>query len=188
RSARGWELPWQTPSCLPFRITPAVNNGSPTVRAGINFNFVDTPEGKFSEIIVAASGQLEREQNKRQVSQKMEARMQNGYYVHSAPIGYEYRKVDGRGKMLCPVEPFASIIREAFEGYASNRLSTQAEVTRFFETFPEFPRNKQGRVAQQRTVDILTHPVYTGHIHSEHYGIHWRKAHHEAIVSLEVFQ
>lgn len=80
----------------------------------LNFNFVDTPEGKFSEIIVAASGQLEREQNKRQVSQKMEARMQNGYYVHSAPIGYEYRKVDGRGKMLFPVEPIASIIREAF--------------------------------------------------------------------------
>ncbi len=114
------------------------------------------PGGQVSEIIIAASGQREREQNKRQVSQKMEARMQNGYYVHAAPIGYEYRKVDRRGKMLFPDEPFASIIREAFEGYASGRFATQAEVTRFFETFPEFPRNKKGRVAQQRTVDMAS--------------------------------
>lgn len=153
----------------------------------LNFKFEDTPEGEFIETIIAAQGALERKQNQRQVSQKMKARMESGYYVHAAPIGYKYVPVKGRGKMLFPDEPLASIIKEAFEGYASGRFASQAEVTRFFERYPEFPRNKHGRVVQQRTVDILTHPAYTGHIHSDYYGIHWLKAHHEAIVSLELF-
>ncbi len=158
------------------------------IRECLNFNFLDTPEGQFHEIMIAATGQLERQQNARQVSQKMKARMDNGYYVLRAPLGYEYRKVEGRGKMLFPVEPFASIIREGFEGYASRRFETQAEVTRFFERFPEFPRGKNGKVLRQRTIDILTHPIYSGHICSDHYDIHWLKGRHEAIVPLEVFQ
>ncbi len=154
----------------------------------LNFKFDDTPEGEFIETIIAAQGALERKQNQRQVSQKMKARMESGYYVHAAPIGYKYVSVKGRGKMLFPDEPLAKIIREAFDGYANGRFGSQAEVTRFFETFPEFPRNKHGRVVQQRTADILTHPVYTGHIHSEHYTINWLKAQHEAIVSLDTFE
>jgi DNA invertase Pin-like site-specific DNA recombinase len=38
-----------------------------------NFAFEDTPEGEFVETILAAQGQLERQQNKRQVIQKMKA-------------------------------------------------------------------------------------------------------------------
>ena len=153
----------------------------------LNFNFVDTPEGKFSEIIVAASGQLEREQNSRQVSQTMRARMESGYWVNNAPAGYRYEVVKGHGKMLVPDEPLASIVREAYEGYASGRFETQAEVMRFLEGFPNFPRNKQGRVIHQRVVNLLTQPVYTGHICSDCYDIHWLKAQHEPIVSLEVY-
>lgn len=44
----------------------------------INFRFEDTPEGKFVETIFAAQGELEREQNRRQVIQKMQARAKRG--------------------------------------------------------------------------------------------------------------
>ena len=57
----------------------------------------------------------------------------------------------------------------------------------FSESFPDFPRNKRGEVTQQRVTDILTHPIYTGHICSETYGINWLPAQHEALISLEVF-
>lgn len=86
------------------------------VRECLNFNFDASPEGKFLETIVAAQGELEREQNGRQVAQKMRARMENGYWVHKAPIGYAYETAKGHGKVLKIVEPQASIIREAFEG------------------------------------------------------------------------
>lgn len=153
----------------------------------LNFKFDETPEGEFIETIMAAQGALERKQNGRQVAQKMQARMENGYYIHTCPIGYRYQTIKGRGKVLVPNPPFDAIIREAFEGYASRRFESQAEVKRFFETFPEFPRNKNGVITPQRVTDILTQPVYTGHICSERYGLSWLKGHHDALISLETF-
>jgi len=49
----------------------------------LNFKFEDTPEGQFIETIMAAQGELEREQNRRQVVQKMRARVEQGYWHHS---------------------------------------------------------------------------------------------------------
>ncbi len=149
----------------------------------LNFKFDDTPEGEFIETIMAAQGALERKQNGRQVAQKMKARMQGGYWIHTAPIGYKYETVKGRGKLLQTHEP----IREAFEGFAAGRFETHAEVKRFFENTPDFPRNRRGEITFQRVTDILTHPVYTGHICSDTYGIDWLKGQHEALITLEVF-
>ncbi len=153
----------------------------------LNFKFDDTPEGEFIETIMAAQGALERKQNGRQVAQKMKARMQSGYWIHGAPIGYRYETIKGRGKVLVPNPPFDAIIREGFEGYASGRFQTQAEVKRFFESFPDFPRNKHGEVKQQRVTDILTQPIYAGYICSETYDLNWLKAQHAPLISLEVF-
>ncbi|RMA42921.1 recombinase zinc beta ribbon domain-containing protein [Rhodophyticola porphyridii] len=55
------------------------------------------------------------------------------------------------------------------------------------ETFPNYPHLKDGKLRQQRVTDLLTHPIYTGHICSERYGIHWLKAQHEPLISLETF-
>lgn len=153
----------------------------------LNFKLDDTPEGEFVETIMAAQGALERKQNGRQVSQKMKARMQNGYWVHTAPVGYRYETRKGHGKVLVRDEPLASIVSEAFEGYAAGRFQTQAEVKRFFEAQPDFPRNRQGDVKQQYVARILTQPLYTGHICSEHYGINWLKGQHEPLISLDTF-
>ncbi|MBN9888439.1 recombinase family protein [Pelagibaca abyssi] len=109
--------------------------------------------------------------------------MQAGYWVHRAA----YRTQKGHGKILVRDEPLASIVQEAFEGYASGRFQTQAEIKRFFEGFPAFPRDQKGTVTQQRVTDILTHPIYTGHIPSAHSGLSWFKGHHEALITLELF-
>lgn len=68
----------------------------------LNFKLDDTPEGKFVETIFAAQGELEREQNRRQVIQKMKARVEKGYYVFHPPIGYRYEKDRTHGKLLGP--------------------------------------------------------------------------------------
>ena len=114
----------------------------------LNFNFDESPEGEFIETIMAAQGALERKRNGRQVAQKMKARMQNDYWIHNPPIGYRYVKVKGRGRMLIANPPFDGIVREALEGYASGRFQSQSEVKRFFESFPDFPRNKRGEITQ----------------------------------------
>jgi site-specific DNA recombinase len=151
----------------------------------LNYHIGNTAEDKFLETIMAAQGELERLQNGRQVAQKMKARMQAGFWIHKAPIGYRFETIKGRGKVLMPHEPFASIVREAIEGFALGRFQTQSEIKRFLETFPEFPRNAQGEVAWQRIADITTQPVYTGHICSETYGLNWLKGQHEPLISLD---
>ena len=151
----------------------------------LNFKFDESPEGEFIETIIAAQGQLERKQNSRQVAQKMKARMQSGYWIHNPPIGYCYETIKGHGKLLVPNPPFDAIVKEAFTGYDSGRFSSQAEVKRFLEGFPNFPRNKHGLMRQQRVTDMLTQPVYTGHICSERYGINWLKGQHEGLISME---
>jgi DNA invertase Pin-like site-specific DNA recombinase len=103
----------------------------------LNFRFDDTPEGKFVETIFAAQGELEREQNRRQVIQKMQARAAAGYWVFCPPIGYRYQRVSGHGKLLVRDEPLAAIVKEALEAYASGRLETPAEVQRFLADQPE---------------------------------------------------
>lgn len=153
----------------------------------LNFKFEETPEGEFIETIMAAQGALERKQNGRQVAQKMKARMQSGYWVHNAPYGYRYQTIKGRGKVLVPDEPLASVIREAYEGFASGRFQSQAEVKRFFEGSPHFPRNKHGDVKQYRVTEIFSQPLYAGYICSETYKLDWLKGQHEPLVSLKTW-
>lgn len=114
--------------------------------------------------------------------------MQSGYWIQNPPIGYRYQIEKPHGKLLFSVEPLASVIREGFEGYAMVRFQSQAEVKRFFEGFPEFPRNKAGIVTQQRVTDILRQPLYTGYICSENYGLSWLKGHHKALISVKTFE
>lgn len=84
----------------------------------LNFRFEDSPEGFFQETIFAAAGQLEREQNKRQTKQKTAARLERGYWVFHAPVGYAYKVTRTEGKVLIRDEPVASIVQEALEGYS----------------------------------------------------------------------
>ncbi len=154
----------------------------------LNYKFDDSPEGRFIENVLAAQGALEREQNGRQTVQRMRARMMNGYYALQRPLGYEYVAEKGNGKVLKRKEPFASIIQEALEGFASGRFDSQAEVARFLQSQPAFPKDKYGRVTQQRAMSILTHPVYAGYIVHEPWEINWVKGHHDGLISLETFE
>jgi len=155
----------------------------------LNFRTDDTPESEFIETVIVAQGQLEREQNARQVRQKMKARMDGGYWVHNAPVGYKYETQKGKGKVLVPNPPFDAIVIEALEGYASGRFQTQAEVKRFFESFPDFPlkRDRKGQIKQTRVTDILKNPIYTGYICSERYDLNWLEGQHEGLISLDTY-
>ncbi|MBQ0716088.1 MAG: recombinase family protein [Sulfitobacter litoralis] len=153
----------------------------------LNFKFDETPEGEFIETIMAAQGALERKQNGRQVAQKMKARMQSGYWVHNAPVGYRYKTVKGHGKLLMPDEPHASAVREALEGFAAGRYQTQAEVKRFLESKPDYPHNIQGKVRDKRVSDLLRQPLYAGYVCSEVYGLNWLKGQHAPLISMATF-
>ena len=154
----------------------------------LNFKFEDTPEGEFIETIIAAQGQLERQQNKRQVIQKMKARVENGYWVSHAPVGFKYATVAGHGKLLVRDEPPTSIVQEALEGFACARFETRAEMKRFLESQPDFPRTRHGHVTNETVNRILNRPHYAGYIEFPTWDVSLRKGHHDGLISLNTYQ
>src|SRR5690606_11113605 len=97
-------------------------------------------------------------------------------------------KVGGHGKMLVRDEPLASIVKEALEGFASGRFQTQAEVKRFLEDQPAFPRAKNGVVLYQNVTNILVRSVYAGYVEAPNWGVSLRKGHHEPLISFETYK
>ncbi len=153
--------------------------------ACLNFNFEDTPEGEFIETILAAQGQLERQQNKRQVIQKMKARLESGYWSFFPPTGYINKKDSLHGKLLIPQEPESSIIKEALEGFASGRFQEQLDVKEFLER-SNFMNGKP--IHLEFVKRILSKVIYAGYIEYQDWGVERRKGHHEAIISLDTYE
>ncbi len=154
----------------------------------LNYTFDDSPEGEFVEAVFAAQSQLERMQNRRQVIQKMQARLENGYFVFGPPFGYRYASVPGHGKMLVPDEVEAPLAREALEGFASGRFQTMTEVQRFLHSHPETQRGCRKLSSFQSIVDMLKRPTYAGYITVEKWDIHMKPGKHEPLISFETFQ
>ena len=156
----------------------------------LNFKFEDTPEGMFVETIFAAQGQLEREQNRRQVVQKMKARVESGFWVFRAPVGYKHVPAPGGGgKVLVPDEPLATVVREALEGYANGRFTSQAEVQRYFESNPYFPKDfKDGSLRAMTVSRLLKKVVYAGYVEAPKWAVNLRKGQHEGLISFETWQ
>ena len=152
----------------------------------LNFQLEDTPEGEFIETILAAQGALERKQNRRQVIQKMKARLEAGYWVFHHPIGLKYAQTKEHGKILVRDEPLASMIQEALEGFASGRLQSKAEVVRFLDS-QHFPQNNRKMITFQRVNNILTQALYAGYIHHPGWDVPWLKAKHEGLISFDTF-
>lgn len=150
--------------------------------------FGNEPEEIFVESIMTATAELERNQNKRQVRHRMQARLEAGYWPFYPPPGYTYAKMAGHGKLLIRKEPEASIIREALQGFASGRFSTQVDVQQFLQakSFNHWGRGKMAYLEQVKR--LLTREVYTGHISYPPWNVSTRKGHHEPLVSPEIFE
>lgn len=157
---------------------------------GLNFRIEDTPEGKFIETVIAAQGELEREQNHRQVVQKMKARVESGYWVFRAPVGYRYVCApSGGGKVLVPDEVLAPVVQQALEGYATGHFASQAIVLRFLERNPHFPKDRKDGTLRAMTVNrLLRKVVYAGFVAAPKWGVSVRKGNHVGLIDFETYQ
>ncbi len=149
----------------------------------------DDADGELHEYILASVSQHQSRKNAEQTLNRMQARIMNGYYVFAAPVGYRYEKVAGHGNMLVRNEPLATIAREALEGYAAGKFETQAEVKRFLETQPAWPKDlPDGLIRQQRVRELLVRITYAGYVEAPKWNITARKGHHEPLISLSTYE
>ena len=153
-----------------------------------SIEFGEDSDSQLVENLLAAVSQHQRQKNGEQTKNRMRARALNGYWVFHAPLGYAYEKVDGHSKLLVRHEPMASALQEALEGFASGHFETQAEVLRYFESLPHFPRDRRGIIRHQRIRDILTNPIYAGMVEIPNWEIGLRPGHHEGLISYTQFQ
>lgn len=150
-----------------------------------SIEFGEDSDSVLVENLLASVSQHQREKNAEQTKNRMQARIMNGYWCFQAPIGYKYSRVSGHGNMLVRDEPVASVIQEALEGFASGHFQTQAEVKRFLEVSPSYPKpNKSGSIHPQRIIEILTRPVYAGMVEAPNWNIPMRQGQHKGLISL----
>jgi len=157
-------------------------------RECLNFNFDDSPVGRFAETISAAHNQLEREENRIQVINKMKARLERGYWSFDAPPGLKYIKDPIHGKLLALDEPKASIVKEALNGFAYDRFPDQVDVQAFLQSKRFFHRKKPKKVHLEQVRRILTQILYTEYIEYKPWKVVRRKGHHQGLISLDLYE
>ena len=153
----------------------------------LNFKFEDTPEGEFIETMMAAQGQLEREQNRRQVIQKMKSRLEDGYYCFSGTaVGYKFINDPVHGKIIVPDEPKASIVKEALEGFANGRFSHKKELLDLFVN----KNFNNGKNVYYETIKRMLNNIflYAGYIEYKPWEVSLIKGFHENLISWEMAQ
>ena len=154
----------------------------------LNYNFDDSAEGEFVETIFAAQNQLERKQNRRQVCQKMKARIERGYWCFGAPTGYEYKKDKEHGKILVPVPPISDIIAEGMINFAEDRLKRQVDLRHFLKSKNLHDLLGKKDIYLELVNRILTQPLYTGFVEFNEWGISRRPGKHQALISAEIYK
>ncbi len=155
-------------------------------RECLNFVFDDSEESEMAELMVAVANQYQRKSNRRQVIQKMKARLERGYWPFMPPLGLINKKDSFHGKLLTPHEPYASVLKKGIEKYRDGLLLTQEEVRQCLHK--EFEAvGLPNRPALSTTQEILENPLYAGYIEYQKWGITFMKAQHEGFIKLETY-
>ena len=153
-----------------------------------SIEFGEDSDSILIENLLASVSQHQRQKNAEQTKNRMRARLQNGYWPFNACLGFKYKKINGRGKVLTRDEPLASIIQEALEGFAFGRFQTQAEVKRYLESQPAFPKDHRGEVTYEHVHRLMRRPIYAGMVAHEAWGVSMRKGQHEGLIDFEAYQ
>ncbi|WP_406567298.1 recombinase family protein [Azospirillum fermentarium] len=153
-----------------------------------SIEFGEDSDSVLVENLLASVSQHQRQKNGEQTKNRMRARLMNGYWVFQPPAGYKYERVTGGGRMLKRNEPVASVVQEALEGYALGRFENQADVMRFLQEHPLFPKDRTQRVRHQRVHVLLNQCVYAGYVEAPEWGVSLRVGQHEPLISFQTYQ
>ena len=154
----------------------------------LNYNFDDSPEGMFVETVLAAGNELERHQNRRQVIQKMKARLEAGYWPFAGKRGYDIIKDPIHGKLLKPNQDGLTLLKKALEDFASGALRRKVDVARFLFERGFWKRAKRSPESYIDEVTVMLQDVaHCGDIEYPKWGVARRRGHHQAIITQDTF-
>ena len=141
----------------------------------------DSPQGRFMETIMAASGQFDNDVRAERCSNGMREAMREGRYVWQAPVGYSNgARFNGR-PTIAPNE-MALLVKKAFEMTATGLYSTEDVRRRMNIDGLQTPSGKQ--ISTQYFPQMLRNRVYAGWI--EKFGESHR-GRFDAVINDELF-
>lgn len=153
----------------------------------LNFNFDESEESEYAELVLAAGNQYLRKQNRRQVIQKMKARLEDGFWPFCTPPGLKniphplYKKI-----LNGLVQPYANIYKMLINRYGNNELNTFYECRDFVNRqYSLHGINK--KISLNGITNILKNPLYAGWIKYEPWNIPLKKAKHDGFITKELF-
>jgi len=162
-----------------FKLRTAFKSRNVSLRC-LNYNFDDTPEGRFVETIMAGQAELERHQNRRQVIQKMKARLEAGYWTFGSKKGYDIIKDPIHGK-IAVINDEGRMLKEGLEKFANRDLIRKVDLCRFLVEKGFWKKQKP-----ERYIDKITHILqdcfYCGDIEYPEWEVTRRKGQHEGII------
>ncbi len=153
----------------------------------LNYDFDDTPEGIYFETLQAAHNQLERQQNQRQVIQKQQARLRNGYWAFCAPLGYKKIKDPIHGTIDIPTRN-AEFIKGALEGFANRRFENKIDAVRYLQKKGVISNNQHANKGIVTFTNLLKNPFYAGYIEFPKWEVIRREGHHKGIIDIKTFE
>lgn len=153
----------------------------------LNYKFDDTPEGMFVETIFAAQGQLEREQNKRQVVQKQKARLEKGYWPFGGKKGYKIVQDPEHGKLAVPDKKYSRLLKEALEGFAKANFVRRVDACKYLVENGFWKTKRSPEKYIDNFVAMAKNPFYAGFIEYPSWEVAKRPGKHKGIISQETF-
>lgn len=154
----------------------------------VNMALDDTEESELMETLSASISQYERKKNAKRAKSCMIEHAKQGYWIFYPPVGYKHQKIGG--KVHCVrLEPTATYIQEALEGFARGRFLTNKSVFDFLLTKDLINSyGKHIRVSFNLVKSMLSNKVYTGTFAYPHWDIPEQKWAIEPIISQETYQ
>jgi len=153
----------------------------------LNYNFDESEEGEFAELVFAGKAELDRKQNRRQVIQKQKSRLELGYWAFGSKRGYKMTRSSEHGTVSIPIESEASILKEALEGFASGTFLRKIDVCNFLVEKRFWKKQKPEKYID-KLVNIMKDPFYAGFIEYSQWEVQRRIGKHKGIISSDTFE
>lgn len=152
----------------------------------LNYNFDESPEGRFAETVMAGHAELERHQNRRQVIQKQKSRLELGYWSFGSKKGYTMVKDAEHGKISIPNKQGLEILKPTLEKFAKGAFVSKVEACRFLVREGVWTKQSPEKYIDKFT-SILKDPFYAGFIEYPAWEVPRIKGKHKGIISIETF-
>ena len=153
----------------------------------LNYDFDESEEGEYIELIFAGKAQLDRTQNRRQVIQKQKARLELGYWAFPAKKPYKMDKDPMHGKIPKPRYPQAQWLKEAMEGFATGKFIRKIDACKFLVEKGYWSKQKPERYIDKIT-ELFEDVFFAGYVEYPEWEVTRRKGFHEGIISLETHE